>query len=101
MLASTVMEAAIKLSLKYLESKLEKLTIVSPKYSMYDMYICLCVLKKQQWMPVSILARMWGVGGKSAERIAILLSSMSLAKTSVKEGKKEIGLTIHYLQLDF
>lgn len=95
---ASVLKAAIQLSLKYLDSELQKMTgsfDIVPVYSMHEMYASLCVLKKQQWVPVAVLARMWAVDDNSAERVALLFSSMSLGKTSVRQndaGVKEIRL---------
>lgn len=104
---SSFLDAAIKLSLEYLDAELKKQwkSFASPpKYSMYEMFSSLCVLEKQQWMRVSVLSRMWGVDDMSAERIALLFSSMSLGKTAVHKtdaGENEVWLHIHDLHLDF
>lgn len=96
-----VLEGAIELSLEYLE----KINApVSTQFSIYDMYMNLCVLEKQLWMPVPVLAVMWEVDDKSAECIAKLFSSMSLAKTSLhknEDGETELGLKIHDWHLNF
>lgn len=106
-LGASVLKAAIHLSLKYLDSELEDMTDsfdVVPRFSMYEMYTSLCVLKKQQWVPVSVLAKMWAVDYRCAEHIGMMFSFMSLGKTSVQQndaGVRAAGLQIHDLHNDF
>lgn len=104
---ASILDAAIKLSLKYLDSELKKLTKsanLASEYSMYEMYKSLCVFEKHQRMPVTVLARLWRVDDKFAERIALLISSMSSGRISIHKndaGEKESGLNSHDLHLDF
>lgn len=103
-LGATVLDSAIRLSLNYLNSKLKSISNVAFEHSIYQMYISLCVMEKQQWLPVAVLGRMWGVNDRNAARVAGLFKSMSLAKTSVQgnsDGKKELGLRIHDLHHDY
>lgn len=62
------------------------------------------MLEKQEWIPVDVLAKMWSIDFMSAEHLVLLLSSMSLAKTSAHEsgeGASETCLSVHDLHHDF
>lgn len=103
-LGSTVLESAITLSLNYLNSKLLNMSKVSSEHSMQHMYVSLCVMQKQQWVPTAVLGRMWAVIDRDAARIAGLFKSKSLAKTSIQDSidsKNELGLRIHDLHHGF
>lgn len=106
-LGASIMDSAIQLSLKYLGAEQNEKSDSIDTFHMYsirEMYTSLCVLDKQQWIPLSVLARMWAVDDMSARRIALSFSSMSLAKTSVQQTdaeEKEVGLKIHDLPPDF
>lgn len=98
-LRASIVESAISLSVGYLDSALQDMPNPSSQ-----MYTSLCILKKQHWIPVCTLAKLWGVGGESAEHIAQLFSSMSLVRKSVqKTGAEveEVGLSLHDLHHDF
>lgn len=98
-LGATILEGAIKLSLDYLDSTVMTVPDVSAAYSMYKMYTSFCVLENQQWISVSVLAKMWGIEDMSAESIAQMFSSLSLAKISVHHNS--VGVSIHDLHRDF
>lgn len=101
---ATILEGAINLSLKHLNHEWRTVPELSSNYSMYQMYISLSVLEKQEWMPVSVLAEMWGVHDKSAKQIAELFSSVCLGKTAVQRNDAEdeqVCLSIHDLHYDF
>lgn len=103
-LGDSILNSAIKLSLEYLDSELKKMRDLFPIYSMYEMYISLCVLEKLQCMPVSVLALMWRIEDTCAERIARLFASMSLGRTSrlpIGAMENEPELSIHDLHHDF
>lgn len=99
-LGSSVLESAINLSLKYLNSALKNMTDFTPAAPSADqMYESLCGLEKQQCVPVAVLAVMWGVSEKSANSIFLLFSSMSLAKALAQENF--VGLTVHDLHHEY
>lgn len=91
-MGASVLKAAIQLSLKYRDSEQDEMSDsvdIVPKYPMSEMYASLCVLQKQQWIPLFVLARMWAVDGKSAEHVLLLFSSMSLGKPRFTTMTKE------------
>lgn len=65
---------------------------------MSELYTSLCVLENQQFVPVSVLARMWSRTEASAEDFCMSLSSMSLAKVSTQmlDERKQ-----HAVNIDF
>lgn len=71
---------------------------------MSEMYTSLSVFLKQQFAPVSVLARMWNLDNSSACHVCHELSSLLLAKMSsrsLENGKEEIGVFIHDLHLEY
>lgn len=102
-LGASILDSAVQLSLDYLDEAVMETADISTPYSMHQMYRSLCVLEKQQCMPVAVLAKMWDTNDNTTERIALLFSSMSLAKTSVQTNsaeEKSVGLTLHDLHQD-
>lgn len=103
-LGAFILDGAIKLSLEYLDTKLATMPDVSSAYSVYELYVSLCVLEKQQWIPTSVLAQMWGMDDESARSIAELFSSMSLGRLAVQatdEEPAEVGISVHDLHQEF
>lgn len=100
---ATILNAAISISLLQLDEKIENKEIYF-WYSFSDMYASLCILKTQEFAPVSVLARMWKLDVESATQACFHLSDMSLAKMSSRTlagGEEEIGIVMHDLHLDF
>lgn len=102
----TVLESAIRLSLAALAADWEKRESrmhESASFSLSELYTSLCILVNQQFVPVSVLSRMWNVSETKAETICTIFASMSLAKISVQilDGHEQCGLLIHDLYLDY
>lgn len=102
------MSAGILLSLESFEDEFSKMKAddeVCTAYTELDLYLKLCVLSSQQWVPVSVLGRMWGLDATFGCEIALLLSEMSLLKLwsrSIEdEGVKKPGIMMHDLHLEF
>lgn len=96
---ASFLDTGIKLSLEHLDFELKNMSDISPTYSMKEYYTSFCVLKKQGWMPETVLARMWRLDVKTAERISTLFSSMHLVKIAARknDGKEQVGLRLHDL----
>lgn len=102
---ATSLENAIGLSLVALAAKCEKIGsgIELEDYSINELYGSLCVLENQQFAPVPVLSRMWNISEANAQKLCILFSSMSLAKTSTPmlAGHEQSALHIHDLHLEY
>lgn len=99
------MESAIRLSLAALaalaaECEKAERGIELNEHSVSDLYSSLCVLENHQIAPVSVLSRMWSVSESNAQKVCILLSSMSLAKTSKQtlDGREQYVLVINCMK---
>lgn len=102
---ASFLDSAIRVSLSVLEADFEKNSgHDAVDQSVSELYISLCVLKNQQFMPLPVLALMWNTSEAKTEEICLLFCSMSLAKISTKhriDGREECGLFIHDLHLDY
>ncbi len=108
------MNAGICFSLQCLEPEYEKWKDdygVDTKHTIKELYVSLCVLRNQGWIPVSVLSRLWKLDEYEAMKVANFFCGMSLATLrhqernvdGVVEGRsgKEKGLMLHDLHLDF
>lgn len=103
-LGASLLDSAISLSLSSLEEEAEADGKGRHRYTFREMYTSLCVLRHQQFAPVPVLSRMWDTTESSALDICLKYSSISLAKMTTqvrKNGRKELGLHIHDLQLNY
>lgn len=95
---------AIQTSLDTLEGKLKSNGQLYP-YSVSEMYSSLCVLMKQQFAPIPVLALMWKLDISSASLVCQELASLSLATMSSRYledgGEEENGILLHDLHLDY
>ncbi len=110
--SGTSLNAGILLSLQCLEPEYEKWKDdygVDTKYTIKDLFVSLCVLRNQGWLPVSVLSRLWKLDESEAMKIADFFCGMSLATLQCRERKadglsesgNESGLMLHDLHLDF
>lgn len=83
----TVLDSAIRHSIGALTADWEKRESrmnESAIFSLNEMYTSFSILVNQQFVPVSVLSRMWNVSETKAETICSIFSSMSLAKISTR-----------------
>lgn len=103
--SSSFLDNAIRLSLTSLAAESEKSGggVLKAQYSVSELYASLCVFEKQQFVPVSVLSRMWNVPDEAAKDICNMFSSMSLAglSTGAVDGCEQCGLYIHELHLAY
>ncbi len=108
----TSFNTRIQLSLDYLDAAFKDWKAQyapEAKQNISDIYISLCVLKKQTWVPVSVLSRFWKLNKDCTMTIVELLSGLSLAslesrnenREDVGSGVSEVGLALHDLLLEF
>ncbi len=102
------LNAGIALSLECLEAKFSEYVdehSVKTDHTVSDLYVSLCVVSDQAWVPVSVLSRMWQLEEDAAEDIAKLFCDMSLAKLELHSLSNESdgvpGIVVHDLLLDF
>ncbi len=98
----------ILLSLKYLEvefSKWKERISEDIAHTISDLYLSLCVLTKQVWVPISVLSRLWNLDEALAFYVADLFCGMSLATLSFRkigdDMTRKAGLSLHDLHLEF
>lgn len=100
------LDNAIQLSLAALEEYRERNELVGNEgyqHALSELYVSLCVLETQQFAPISVLAKMWGVSESFADNVCVSFKSMSMAKISTQtlDGRKQRGVSIHDLYLQF
>lgn len=97
------LDTAIRISLTTLEEEHQSSEDGTCSLSVDELYESLCILDNQQFAPVPVLARMWGISEQKAEDVCVMLSSMSLAKMSTQtlDAREQCGAHIHDLHLDF
>ncbi len=84
----SLLSGGILLSLKHQQDEFanwKKRNEVDIKHNISDLYIGLCVLRKQLWVPVSVLSGMWILSRELALDIANLFCGMSLASISYQK----------------
>ncbi len=74
------LNAGIELSLESLEAEFSQCIAehsLETEHTVSDLYISLCMLSKQMWVPVSVLGRMWQFEEDAALDIVTLFCDMS------------------------
>lgn len=101
---SEAMAALLEPSLEHLDLELNNTSEIFSSYSVHELFVSLCVLKKKQWFPVAVLACMCGMDYTTADRIAWLFNDMSLVQVLARdelEEEEELGVTIHDFHHDY
>lgn len=68
-----------------------------------ELYMALCVVEKQEWLPMSALSALWGVDEDVAKVYANLFGDVALAtvRPQVQAGKDSLVLGLHDLLVDW
>jgi hypothetical protein len=73
----------------------------SGRFSVVDMHSALCVIQKQQRVPVTMLARLWGLQNEDeATRVIMCMSDFSIVDSACREEDGVLCITLHDLVHD-
>jgi WD40 repeat protein len=75
--------------------------LASDRFSIFDMHSALCVMQKQQRVPVTILARLWDLKNvDDAAEVVMCMSDCSIVDTACRQDDGVLCITLHDLVHD-
>lgn len=99
------LDAALLVALKFLDDHSSEAKGMPCPLSFREMHRALCLLAEQDWVPLSVLKRLWKLqDDKSAEIVLKCMIGVGVAQAEYREiekGVRILGLRLHDLVLNF